>query len=107
MVPPRAGGPGSTAWKRGRERAGGQDLLRFDSIILSREKLPDATGERAGITKLTRPGFRYSVWADPRTLRLMKVETEYYDGQKHTRTVSTNYEYDVALPPAEFAEKVP
>jgi hypothetical protein len=53
-------------------------------------------------SKLTAPGFRRTLWVNPRTLRVVRYEQEYYDGQTHSRIVGTDFEYDLPLPMNRF-----
>lgn len=102
-------GKGNVTWQSRREKVDGRSLLRFDLQIRSRVPRKGTTITSSSPNRLTFPGYRYTIWADPGSLRIARTEAEYYDGQKHTRTISSNYEYDLTVPsdiPGVFRESV-
>jgi hypothetical protein len=52
--------------------------------------------------RLTKPGYRNVMWADPDSHRVVRSLSEYYDGQRHFRVVGYDYLYDVPLPDSIF-----
>ncbi|MES2461800.1 MAG: hypothetical protein V4671_14545 [Armatimonadota bacterium] len=107
ILAPRDTGKGSAAWISRRETVQGRELLRFDRAV--RERVSPQGTQQSGSTRPPRvsipPDTRYTVWADPVTLRVVRTEGNGYDGQGHSRSWSTNYEYDIALPPSTFVEQ--
>ncbi len=100
LTAPEEMGNGPVHWRSAKERVDGRDLVRF---ILGIGPGSDKKFDEQ--TRLTRPGSRHRLWVDPNTLRVVKSESDYYDGQKYSRTVGANYEYDVPLPDSTFAER--
>jgi len=89
LAAPESLGKGANAWHVDHVVMDGQPLFRFAPWIGPHID-PEA--------KLTVPGYRTILWVNPATLRVVRSEQEYYDGQRHSRTVATDFEYDQPLP---------
>ncbi|MBC7809410.1 MAG: zf-HC2 domain-containing protein [Akkermansiaceae bacterium] len=95
LIAPESLGKGPNAWQSEKVTVNGKTLFRF-TARMGRASQPH------GGTKLTAPGYRSTLWVDSATLRVVRSEQEYYDGQSHTRTTGSNFEYDLPLPANRF-----
>lgn len=85
------GGPPQQGWQGRKEMQNGRLLARFDSGIG-----PGGRGVAEG-GRLRRPGYRRTIWADPQTRRVVRTQSEYYDGQQHNVVIGTDFRYDEPL----------
>ena len=94
-IPPEGAKKGPVHWVESREAVKGRLLLRF--------QIGMGAGKTERGERLTRPGYREVLWADPDTHRLVRVLREYYDGKSHWVMDWTNFRYNESLPDALFS----
>ena len=107
IMAPTDKGRGTAAWHGSEQRLAGRLFWRFESRIGQGAQTKSGPLEEPGLERMTKPGYRQTICADPSTHRVVRSEMEDYDGQTHTVTISDGFVYDVTQPDALFRAAAP